>query len=152
MVHAVLQPERPQRLRRLAAVTQAGWHSDDPTGAHTGFHHAYQQATTMTFPGVIFGQIGTAFAVPTRRASLRSVGVFSNRYLLWPIAGEPIAAVFVFVLPCQALLGTAVPPARDILLLIPFPFIGCGADELRKIRDPDPVLRRAPAVTPAPAA
>ena len=151
MVHAVLQPERPQRLRRLAAVTQAGWHSDDPTGAHTGFHHAYQQATTMTFPGVIVGQIGTAFAVPTRRASLRSVGVFSNRYLLWPIAGEPIAAVFVFVLPCQALLGTAVPPAR-ILLLIPFPFIGWGADELRKRLIRSRSSRRAPAVTPAPAA
>ena len=69
-------------------LTQAGWHSGDPTGAHTRFHHAYQQATTMTFLGVIFGQIGTAFAVRTRRASLRSVGVFSNRYLLWAIAGE----------------------------------------------------------------
>jgi Cation transporting ATPase, C-terminus len=51
----------------------------------------------MTFVGVIFGQIGTAFEVRTRRASLRSVGVFSNRYLLWVIAGElAIAAVFVF--------------------------------------------------------
>ncbi len=65
--------------------------------------------------------------------SRRSVGVFSNRYLLWAIAGElAIAAVFVFVPPCQALLGTAVPPARDMLLLIAFPFIVWGADELRK--------------------
>jgi hypothetical protein len=55
-------------------LTQAGWHSGDPTGAHTRFHHAYQQATTMTFLGVIFGQTGTASAVRTRRASLRSVG------------------------------------------------------------------------------
>ena len=31
--------------------------------------------------------------------------------------------VVVFVPPCQVLLGTAVPPARDMLLLIPFPFI-----------------------------
>jgi Cation transporting ATPase, C-terminus len=64
-------------------LTQAGWHSGDRTGAHTCFQHAYLQATTMTFLGVIFGQIGPAFAVPTRRASLRSVGVFSNRYLLY---------------------------------------------------------------------
>ncbi len=92
-------------------LTQAGWHSGDPTGAHTRFHHAYQQATTMTFLGVIFGQIGTAFAVRTQRASLRAVGAFSNRYLLWAIAGElAIAAVFVFTPPFQALLGTAVPP------------------------------------------
>ena len=134
-------------------LTQAGWHSGDPTGAHTRFHHAYQQATTMTFLGVIFGQIGTAFAVRTRRASLRSVGVFSNRYLLWAIAGElAIAAVFVFAPPCQALLGTAVPPARDMLLLIPFPFIVWGADELRKWVIRARSSRRAPAVTPAPAA
>ena len=127
--------------RVLYVLTQAGWHSGDPTGAHTRFHHAYQQATTMTFLGVIFGQIGTAFAVRTRRASLRSVGVFSNRYLLWAIAGElAIAAVFVFVPPCQALLGTAVPPARDMLLLIPFPFIVWGADELRKWVIRSPVL------------
>ena len=51
----------------------------------------------MTFLGVIFGQIGTAFEVRIRRASLRSVGVFSSRCLLWVIAGElAIAAVFVF--------------------------------------------------------
>ena len=51
----------------------------------------------MTFLGVIFGQIGTAFAGRTRRASLRSVEVFSNRYLLLAIACElAIAAVFVF--------------------------------------------------------
>jgi Cation transporting ATPase, C-terminus len=132
-------------------LTQAGWHSGDPTGAHTRFHHAYQQATTMTFLGVIFGQIGTAFAVRTRRASLRSVGVFSNRYLLWAIAGElATAAVFVFAPPCQALLGTAVPPARDMLLLIPFPFIVRSADELRKWVIRSRSSRRAPAVTPAP--
>jgi len=45
---------------------------------------------------------------------------FNNRYLLVAIAGElAIATVFVFVAPCQALLGTAVPPARDMVLLIP---------------------------------
>ncbi len=134
-------------------LTQAGWHSGDPTGEHTRFHHAYQQATTMTFLGVIFGQIGTAFAVRTQRASLRSVGVFSNRYLLWAIAGElAIAAAFVVAPPCQALLGTAVPPARDLLLLIPFPFIVCGADELRKYVIRTRSSQRAAAVTPAPAA
>ncbi|MGO9333004.1 MAG: cation-translocating P-type ATPase [Acidimicrobiales bacterium] len=130
-------------------LAQAGWHSGDPTGAHTRFHHAYQQATTMTFLGVIFGQIGTAFAVRTQRASLRSVGAFSNRYLLWAIAGElAIAAVFVLTPPFQALLGTAVPPARDLLLLIPFPFIVLGADELRKFVIRARSSRRAPAITP----
>jgi Cation transporting ATPase, C-terminus len=79
--------------------------------------------------------------------------VFSNRYLLWAIAVElAIAAVFVFAPSFQALLGTAVPPAREMLLLIPFPFIVWGADELRKWVIRSRSSRRAPAVTPAPAA
>ena len=50
----------------------------------------------MTFLGMIAGQIGTAFAVRTQRASLRSVGFFSNRYLLLAIAAElAVAAVLV---------------------------------------------------------
>jgi len=134
-------------------LTQAGWHSGDPVGVHSRFHHAYQQATTMTFLGMIFGQIGTAFAVRTQRVSLRSVGVFSNRYLLWAIAGElTLAAVFVLAPPFQALLGTAVPPARDLLLLLPFPFIVWGADELRRYLIRARATRRSGVVRPAPAA
>ncbi len=94
-------------------LTRAGWHPGDTVGAGSRFHHAYLQATTMTFLAMIFGQIGTAFAVRMQRASLRSVGVFSNRYLLVAIAAElALAAVFVFAPPLQTLLGTAaLPPA-----------------------------------------
>ncbi len=114
-------------------LTKAGWHPGDPTASGTRFHHAYLQATTMTFLGMIFGQIGTAFAVRTQRASLRSVGAFSNRYLLLAIAGElAIAAACVYAPPLQSLLGTAAPPARDLLILLPFPFIVWGSDELRR--------------------
>ena len=42
----------------------------------------------MTFLGMVACQIGTAFAARTERASLRSIGVFSNRLLLWGIAFE----------------------------------------------------------------
>jgi calcium-translocating P-type ATPase len=111
----------------------SGWHPGDPAGAGSQFHHAYLQATTMTFLGMIFGQIGSAFAVRTQRASLRSVGVFSNRYLLLAVAAElAVAAVLVFAPPFQALLGTAALPARYVLVLLPYPFIVWGTDELRR--------------------
>jgi calcium-translocating P-type ATPase len=114
-------------------LTRAGWHPGDPVGVGHPLHHAYQQATTMTFLGMIFGQIGTAFAVRTRRASLRSIGVFSNRYLLLAIAGElALAVLFVYAPPLQSLLGTAGLPARDLVLLLPYPLIVWGADELRR--------------------
>ena len=59
-------------------LLKGGWHPGDPTGEGTPLHHAYQQATTMTFLGMVAGQIGTAFAARTDRASLRSVGVLQQ--------------------------------------------------------------------------
>jgi calcium-translocating P-type ATPase len=130
-------------------LTQAGWRPGDPVGLHHPLHHAYLQATTMTFVGMMAGQIGTAFAVRTRRASLLSVGIFSNRYLLVGILAELLlAAVFVYAPPLQSLLGTAGLPLHDLVLLLPYPLIVWGADELRRwlIRRrglPDPVVTTA---------
>ncbi len=112
---------------------EAGWHPGAPTGPGHPLHHAYLQATTMSFVGMMAGQIGTAFAVRTRRESLRSIGIFSNRYLLAAIGGVILfAAAFVYIPPLQSLLGTAALPPRDVLFLLPYPFIVCGADELRR--------------------
>jgi calcium-translocating P-type ATPase len=114
-------------------LKRAGWHAGDPVGSGHPLHHAYLEATTMTFAGMIAGQIGTAFAVRTRRASLRSIGVFSNRYLLGGIAAELLlAALFVYAPPLQSLLGTTGLSLRDLAVLLPFPVIVWGADELRR--------------------
>jgi calcium-translocating P-type ATPase len=111
----------------------AGWHLGAPVGVGAPIHRAYQQATTMTFLGMIAGQIGTVFAVRTQRASLRSVGVFTNRYLLAGVAAEILlAAVFVYAPPAQALLGTAPLPFSDLLLLPAYPVIVWGADEFMR--------------------
>ena len=111
----------------------AGWHPGAPTDAGHPLHHAYLQATTMSLVGMMAGQIGTAFAVRTRRESLWSIGVFSNPYLLGAIAGVVVlAGVFVYVPPVQSLLGTAALPPRDLLFLLPYPFIVWGADEIRR--------------------
>jgi len=114
-------------------LTRSGWSPGDPTGDGTPLHHAYQQATTMTFLSMVTCQVGTAFAARTERASLRSIGVFSNRLLLWGIAFElALTAVLIYVPVFQDLLGTAALPAKDLLLVLPFPFIVWGADELRR--------------------
>ena len=111
----------------------AGWSPGDPTGAGHPLHHAYQQATTMTFLGMVMGQIGTAFAARTERASLRSIGVFSNRLLLWGIAFElALSALIIYAPPLQSLLGTAALAPHMLLFTLPFPFIVWGADELRR--------------------
>lgn len=119
-------------------LLKAGWHPGVSVDAGTPMHHAYRQATTMTFLGMITGQIGTAFAVRTQRASLWSVGVFSNKFLLAGIAAEIVLAViFVYTPALQTLLGTEPLPSTDLLVLLPFPFVVWAADELRRY-----VLRR----------
>ncbi len=114
-------------------LLKAGWHPGASVDVGAPLHHAYQQATTMTFLGMIAGQVGTVFAVRTQRASLRSVGVFTNRYLLAGIAAELLlAAAFVYVPPMQALLGTAPLPISDLLPLLAYPVIVWGADEFMR--------------------
>jgi calcium-translocating P-type ATPase len=114
-------------------LLKAGWHPGAPVDSGAPLHRAYQQATTMTFLGMIAGQIGTVFAVRTQRASLWSVGVFTNRFLLAGIGAEILlAAVFVYAPPAQALLGTAPLPASDVLLLLAYPVIVWGADEFMR--------------------
>ncbi|MFF4550182.1 cation transporting ATPase C-terminal domain-containing protein [Streptomyces sp. NPDC001406] len=95
------------------------WHAGAPTGPGSPLHHAHQQATTMTFLGMIAGQIGSAFAARTDRASLRSIGVFTNTLLLWGIAFElALAAVFSDTPPLQTLRGTAALTPRMLALVV----------------------------------
>ncbi len=123
----------------------AGWSPGDPTSAGHPLHHAYQQATTMTFLGMVMGQIGTAFAARTERASLRSIGFFSNRLLLWGILFELVlSALIIYAPPLQSVLSTAALEPHMVLFTLPFPFIVWGADELRRWL----LRRRARAGTP----
>jgi magnesium-transporting ATPase (P-type) len=85
----------------------------------------------MSFLGIVACQIGTAFAARTQTASLAQIGVGTNRLLLWGIAFEiAFSAAIVCVPPLQAVFGTAVPAPWQLLLLVPFPFVVWGADEV----------------------
>ena len=116
-------------------LLRAGWSWGDPTGAGAPLHHAYQQATTMTFAGIVACQVGTALAARTDRASLRQIGFFSNPLLLWGIVSEiAFLAALVAAPPLQHLFGTSPPAARDLAMLCAFPLVVWGADELRRAR------------------
>lgn len=88
-------------------------------------HHAYRQATTVTWVGIVACQIGTAMAVRTEHASLRGVGLFTNKPLLAALAG-------VYVPVVHTVLGTETLSAGQWALVAPFPFIVWGADEIRR--------------------
>jgi magnesium-transporting ATPase (P-type) len=110
-----------------------GWTPGAPTDPSSSLHHLYLQATTITFLSMVACQIGTAFACRTERVSLRSIGVTTNRLLLWGVAFEvALSAMLVAIPPLQSLLGTAVPDPAQLVIILPFPFIVWGADELRR--------------------
>jgi calcium-translocating P-type ATPase len=114
-------------------LLQAGWSPGDEVGSGSPLHNAYLQATTMTFAGIVTCQVGTALAARTERASLRSVGLFTNRMLLWGIAFELLfAAGLVYVPYLQDIFGTAALGPTELALLATFPLIVWGADELRR--------------------
>jgi magnesium-transporting ATPase (P-type) len=114
-------------------LLRAGWSPGDATGTGAPLHHAYLAATTMSFAGITACQVGTAFASRTSHASLREIGVFSNPLLIGGIAFELLfAAALIYVPPLQDLFHTAALGVPELALLLCFPVIVWGSDELRR--------------------
>ena len=120
-------------LGYFAVLLRAGWSPGDSVAAGSHLHEAYRQATTMTFFGIVMCQVGVAFAARTDRSSLRAVGVFSNRLLLWGIAFElAFTAALLYVPALASLFGMSAPPAWALCLALLFPIPVWGADEARR--------------------
>jgi calcium-translocating P-type ATPase len=114
-------------------LLESGWSPGDPTGAGSALHADYLAATAMTFAGITACQVGTAFAARTTQASLRQIGPFSNRLLLWGILFELVlAAAIVYLPPLQDVFATAALGWRELVILALFPPIVWGSDELRR--------------------
>ncbi|MEW1953157.1 cation-transporting P-type ATPase [Terrabacter sp. NPDC080008] len=114
----------------LVTLVEGGWHlgADVSSGP---LLHVWRQATTMSFLGIVACQIGTAMAARTQHASLRQVGVFSNQLLLWGIGYELVFAAELVTVPLlQVVFGTATPEPWQLLVILPFPVVVWGADEL----------------------
>jgi magnesium-transporting ATPase (P-type) len=117
----------------LLVLYQAGWRPGAATGPGSSLHHAYQQATTVAWLGIVACQIGTAFAARTEHASLRAIGVFSNPALLAGIAAEIVFAFALVYVPfLNQAFGTTALTVGQLVLVAPFPFVVWGADELRR--------------------
>jgi magnesium-transporting ATPase (P-type) len=117
----------------FVVLTRGGWHLHADTGPGSPLHHVYQQATTVAWLGIVACQVGTAFAARTERASLRSVGLTTNPLLLGAIAIElAFAAALVYVPFLHPVFGTAALSLAQVCLVLPFPLVIWGADEIRR--------------------
>ncbi len=116
-------------------LVRAGWSPGDDVSSGAPLHDDYLRATTMTFAGIVACQVGTAVAARTERASLRSVGFFTNPALLGGIAFEILFAIAIVYVPLlQDIFGTAALGPAEIALLTTFPLVVWGADEARRAR------------------
>jgi calcium-translocating P-type ATPase len=114
-------------------LRHAGWQPGAATGPGTALNHGYRQATTVAWLGIVACQVGTAFAVRTDHASLRQVGLTTNRPLLAAIAvALAFAAAVIYAPPFQGFFGTAALTPGQLLTVAPYPFIVWGADEIRR--------------------
>jgi magnesium-transporting ATPase (P-type) len=117
----------------LLTLAVGGWSPHAPTGPGTALHHVYRQATTVAWLSIVACQVGTAFAARTERVSLRRIGVLTNPLLLKAIAIALLFAGMVVYAPfAHAIFGTASLSPGQLVKVAPFPFIICGADELRR--------------------
>ncbi|MEK7272105.1 MAG: HAD-IC family P-type ATPase, partial [Nitrospirota bacterium] len=81
----------------------------------------YMQATTACLGAIIITQIGNVFACRSFRASVFSIGFFSNRLILFGIAVELILSAFIVYHPWgNKIFGTSSLGLNVWLILIPF--------------------------------
>jgi magnesium-transporting ATPase (P-type) len=112
------------------ALYQGGWHWGDPLSSSS---QLYREAITMTQAGIVFSQVFNGFAVRTDRASVFSVGVFSNQLLVFAEAlGVGIMLAISYAPPLQSFFGTAALPAYYWLVPAAFGLVALFAEELRK--------------------
>jgi magnesium-transporting ATPase (P-type) len=117
----------------LWVLLREGWALGDPTGPGTPLHDAHLTAMTMTFAGIVACQVGAAFACRTERASLRTIGLTTNRLLLWGIAFELVfAAAIIYLPPLQPVFDSAPLGPAELAVLATFPVVVWGVDELRR--------------------
>ena len=122
-------------LAFFVTLLRAGWRPGGATGEGSALHGAYLEATTATFAAIVACQVGTALAARADRASLLRIGLRTNPMLLWGIAFELVFTAALVYLPiANRVMSTAPLPWTILLLLLPFPVVVWGADELWRAR------------------
>jgi len=93
----------------------------------------YRQATTVAFAAIVFCQVANVFACRSPRASSFSLGLFTNRLLLWGVAVElSLLGLIVYHPVGNRVFGTAAFDGRFRWPLLLFAALLLLAEEARK--------------------
>jgi sodium/potassium-transporting ATPase subunit alpha len=114
----------------FTVLTAGGWLWGEMLPTH---HLLYLQATTACLGAIVVTQIANVFACRSFTASVFSLGLFSNRLILFGIASEIVLTLFIVYHPWgQKIFGTAALPGRVWLWLAPFGVALLILEEARK--------------------
>ncbi|MHB8841743.1 MAG: cation-translocating P-type ATPase [Candidatus Aquicultor sp.] len=116
-------------------LVRGGWTlaTPDISNPQSPLFELYLTATTMTFLGIIGTQVGTVFATRTNRASVLSIGIFSNRWIIYGVIFELVLVAALLYVPfLQNVFGLRPLGIVEWLLALSFGVIVFIADELRK--------------------
>jgi magnesium-transporting ATPase (P-type) len=114
----------------LSAWSAGGWRLGLSLA---GSDPVYIRGTTMTFAGIVVGQVGNVLACRTSRASLFRTSVRSNRWIWVGIVAQVgILSLLVYVPLMQTLFGTAAIGLMDWLFLASIAVAVIVAEEVRK--------------------
>lgn len=95
----------------------------------------WMSATSVTFISIVFCQIGIVFNCRTTKESVFKIGIFSNKEINYGVIFEILLLVVVIFAPflnTEVLETNMVTDYRIWLIILTFPFILIGTDELRK--------------------
>lgn len=114
-------------------LINAGWSPGDSVAEGSPLYDDYLKATAMTFAGITACQVGAAFATRTTHTSVFTIGLLSNKLLLGGILFELLfAAAIIYLPPLQEIFLTRSLGWAELLILLLFPFLVWGSDEMRK--------------------
>jgi Ca2+-transporting ATPase len=107
--------------------------------AHLGYsqftaaNHTYREARTMTQAGIVVSQFFNALTVRSEDQSIVTVGLFSNRLLIFAgLTGVALVACVSYLPALQHIFGTAGLTVWDWLIITGFGLGLLAADECRK--------------------
>jgi Ca2+-transporting ATPase len=106
-----------------------------------------EAAQTIAFVTLCVSELVRAFAARSEYNSVFSIGVFSNRWMVWAVAASLVLVLLVVYVPfLQPFFDTVPLAAADWLMMAPFFFASAIAMELLKVY----FRRRTTALAPAP--
>lgn len=122
--------------------TAGGWSLGQPLDLDSPL---YRLGTTMTFAGIVLGQMGNVFAVRTSHVSVLKTNTLGNRWI-WVgiVSGIAIAATVIYTPFLQEVFGTAPLRMENWAFLLLLPLVPLVADETRKLLSRRSVDRESP--------